>query len=81
MTLRKITIDNSVRYIPKSEQTRENKPNITKNKKQSKQVQPISVGGHPNTRKQNKIFWKKKLVEKFAAGVFGILQWIMNCYF
>ena len=30
MTLRKITIDNSVRYIPKSEQTRDNKPNITK---------------------------------------------------
>ena len=25
MTLRKITIDNSVRYIPKSEQTREKK--------------------------------------------------------
>ena len=28
MTLRKITIDNSVRYIPKSEQTRENKTKI-----------------------------------------------------
>ena len=32
MTLRKITIDNSVRYIPKSEQTKEknNKPKTTK---------------------------------------------------
>ena len=33
MTLRKITIDNSVRYIPKSEKTREN------NQKQKKLVQ------------------------------------------
>ena len=30
MTLRKITIDNSVRYIPKSEQTRENKTKTIK---------------------------------------------------
>ena len=32
MTLRKITIDNSVRYIPKNEQTKEknNKPRSTK---------------------------------------------------
>ena len=32
MTLRKITIDNSVRYVPKSEQTkaRDNKPKTTK---------------------------------------------------
>ena len=29
MTLRKITIDNSVRYIPKSEQTKEVKQNKT----------------------------------------------------
>ena len=32
MVLRRITIENSVRYITKSEQTRENKPNITKSK-------------------------------------------------
>ena len=31
MVLRKITIDNSVRYIPKSEQTTEIKPNTIKN--------------------------------------------------
>ena len=30
MVLRKITDDNSVRFIPKSEQTRENKPKTTK---------------------------------------------------
>ena len=30
MTLRKITIDKSVRYIPKSEQTRENKTKTIK---------------------------------------------------
>ena len=33
MTLRKIIIDNSVRYIPKSEKTKENKPIMMKNKK------------------------------------------------
>ena len=44
MTLRKITIDNSVRYIPKIEQT--------KSKKQSDKIQPISAGGKSNTRKQ-----------------------------
>ena len=48
MVLRKITIDNSVRYIPKSEQ------NTIKKKKQGEQIQPISGGGKPNTRKQNK---------------------------
>ena len=35
MTLRKINIDNSVRYIPKSEQTKEIKQNKIKNKNQS----------------------------------------------
>ena len=40
MTLRKITIDNSVRYIPKSEQTKEIKPKT------------IKTGSLP--RKQNK---------------------------
>ena len=54
MVLRKKTIDNSVRYIPKSEQTKEIKQNKTKYKKQSEQIQPISGGGKPNTRKQNK---------------------------
>ena len=60
MTLRKITIDNSVRYIPKNEQTKEIKQNPTKNKKQSEQIQPIS--------KNN-----KKFVEDFTASGFGVL--------
>ena len=33
MVLRKITVDNSVRYIPKSEQTKEIKQNKTKKNK------------------------------------------------
>ena len=76
MTLRKITIDNSVRYIPKSEQTKEIKQNTTKNKKQSEKVQSISGGGRSNTRKQNKKFSKnnKKFVKDFTAGGFGILK-------
>ena len=75
MVLGKITIDNSVRYIPESEQTRDNKPNRTKNKKQSEQIQPISGGCKPNTRKQNKKLSKndKKFVKDFTAGGFGVL--------
>ena len=37
MTLRKINIDNSLRYIPKSEQTRENKTK-TISRKQNKKI-------------------------------------------
>ena len=59
MVLRKITIDNSVRYIPKNEQTKEIKQNPTKNKNQSKKIQPVSGGGKLNTRKQDKKFSKK----------------------
>ena len=64
MVLRKITIDNSVRFIPKSEQTRE-----------IKQIQPISGGGKPNTRKQNKNCSKnnKKFLTNVAASGFGYL--------
>ena len=36
MALRKTTIDNSVRYIPKSEQTKEIKQNTTKKNKVNK---------------------------------------------
>ena len=76
MVLRRITVDNSVRYIPKNEQTRENKPIMMKNKKQSEQIEPISGGGKPNTKKQIKNFSKnnKKFVKDFAAGGFGILK-------
>ena len=65
--MRKITIDNSVRYIPKNEQT--------KSKKQSHKIQPISAGGKSNMRKQNKKFSKnnKKFVKDFTASGFGVL--------
>ena len=68
MTLRKISIDNSVRYIPKSEQTKEIKQNKIK---KSEKIQPISGGG-----KQNKKFSKnsKKFVKDFTAGGFAILK-------
>ena len=64
MTLRKITNDNSVRYIPITE--KEIKQNTTKNKK----IQPVSGGG-----KQNKKFSKKnkKFVKDFTASGFGVL--------
>ena len=67
MTLRKITIDNRVRYIPKSEQT--------KNKKQSEQIQHISGGCKPNTTKQNKNISQinKKFIKNVAASGFGKL--------
>ena len=65
MTLRKISIDNSVRYIPKNEQT--------KSKKQSDKIQPISAGGKSNTRKQNKNCSKnnKKFLINVATSGFG----------
>ena len=70
MTLRKITIDNSVRYVPKSEQI------STKNKKQSDKIQPISGGGKPNTRKQNKNISQnsKKFLKNVAASGFADLK-------
>ena len=54
MVLRKITIDNSVKYIPITE--KEIKQNTMKNKK----IQPVSGGGKPNKKfsKNNKIFIK-----------------------
>ena len=76
MTLRKIMIDNFVRYVKKSEQTRENKPILMKNKKQSEQNQPIPGGGKPNTRKQNEKISQnsKKFLKNIAAGGFGVIK-------
>ena len=64
MVLRKITIDNSVKYVPITE--KEIKQNTTKNKK----IKPVSEGG-----KLNKKFSKnnKKFVNDFTASGFGIL--------
>ena len=70
MVLRKITVDNSVRYIPKSEQ------NKIKNKNQSEKIHTVSGGGKSNMRKQDKKFSKnnKKFVKDFTAGGFAILK-------
>ena len=72
MPLGKTTIDNSVRYIPKSEQTKEIKQNMIKNKKQSEQIQPISAEGKPNTRKQNKKLSQNN--KEWVASEFGVLN-------
>ena len=63
MTLRKITIDNSVRYIPKSEQTRENKKTKT-----------IKAGSLP--RKQNKKISQnnEKFLNNVSASGFKLLK-------
>ena len=63
-----MTVDNSVRYIPKSEQTKKIKQNTTKNKKQNR---PVSGEGKPNKKfsKNNKNF-----VKDFTSGGFGILK-------
>ena len=76
MVLRKITVGNSVRYIPKKEQTKEIKQNPTKNEKQSDKIHSISGGGKPNTRKQNKNFSQnsKKFLKNVAASGFGVLS-------
>ena len=60
MVLRKITIDNNVKYVPITEK------NTTKNKK----FQPISGG------KQNKKFSKnnKEFGKDFSATGFGVLR-------
>ena len=65
MVLRKITIDNSVKYVPITE----------KDIKQSDKIQPISAGGKSNTRKQNKNCSKinKKFLINVAASGFGYL--------
>ena len=69
MTLRKITIDNSVRLIPKSEQTRENK------------TKTIKADSLP--RKQNKKISQnnKKFLNNVSASGFKLLKWITDYYF
>ena len=63
MALRKITIDNSVRYIPKSEQTKE------------REIKPQTIKADSLPRKQNKKCSKnnKKFPKNIAASGFGVL--------
>ena len=69
MTLRKITIDNSVKFMPQSEQIKNSKPNTIKN--------------NSNLERQNKTISQnnKKLIKNLVGGGFAILNGIMNCYF
>ena len=60
MTLRKITIDNSVRYIPITEKTKEKEIKL----------KTIKAGSIP--RKQNKKLSKNN--KKWVASGFGILK-------
>ena len=64
MTLRKITIDNSVRYIPLIEQIKE------------KNIKPKTIKAASLPRKKNKNFSQnsRKFVNDFAASGFGILK-------
>ena len=60
MALRKKTIDNSVRYIPKTEKTNE------------KEIKPKKVKAGSLPRKQNKKLSQNK--KKWVASGFGILK-------
>ena len=65
MTLRKITIDNSVRYIPVIEKAKE------------KEIKPKSTKAGSLPRKQNKNISKnnKKMIKDYIKGSgFGILK-------
>ena len=63
MLLRKITIDNGVRYIPNSEQTEEN------------EIKPETIKAGLLPRKQNQKFSQnsRKFVKNVAASGFGKL--------
>ena len=64
MTLRKITIDNSVRYIPICRKPKE------------KEIKSKTIKDASLPRKENKNFSQnnKKFVKDFTAGGFGILK-------
>ena len=63
MTLRKITVDNSVRYIPKSEQTKE------------KEIKPKTIKAGSLPRKQNKQPSQnnKKFLKNISASGFATI--------
>ena len=60
MTLRKITVDNSVRYVPITEKTKE------------KEIKPKPIKAGSLPRKQNKKLSKNN--KKWVASEFGILK-------
>ena len=64
MTLRKITVDNSVKYIPKSEKTKE------------REIKPKKIKAGSVPRKQNKNVSQnsKQFLKNVAASGFAILK-------
>ena len=64
MTLRKITVDNSVRYIPKSEQTKE------------EEIKPkkIKAGSLPRKQNEKPSQNNKKFLKKISASGFKYLK-------
>ena len=69
--MRKITIDNSVRYTPTAEITKE------------EEIKPKTTKTGSLSRKQNKNISQnsEKFVKDFAAKGFRVLKSTMNCYF
>ena len=65
MTLRKITIDNSVRYISKSEQTKE--------KDSKPKTRTIKAGSLPRKQNKNCSRNNKKFLTNVAASGFGYI--------
>ena len=70
MALRKITIDNSVRYIPMIEKTKE------------RESKPKTIKSGSLSREQNKNPSQnnKKFPKNISASGFKYLNWIKNCY-
>ena len=73
MTLRDITIDNSAKYIPQSEQTQSI----------SRAIKPNMIKNNSLPRKQNKKFSQsnKKFNQNITGEGFRLLKGFMNCYF
>ena len=63
MTLRTLTVDNSVKYIPKSEQTKE------------KEIKPktIKAGSLPRKQNENISQNNKKFLKNISASGFGYI--------
>ena len=62
MTLRKTAIDNSVRFIPKNEQTKE------------REIKPKKAGSVPRKPNKNSSQSSKKFLKNVATSGFAILK-------
>ena len=65
MVMRKIAVDNSVRYVPKSEKLKKERDNKPKT---------IKAGSLPRRRNKNISRKIKKILNKIAANDFGIFN-------